>query len=88
MEAKSSDRCGHRLSSSKLLGTRAENKHSGFRAVILRYQPLANSFSYIRGQDAAVQTLMQVGCDSTTSSEGRREWRKINSDLMTFSPGF
>lgn len=55
-----SDRCEHRLSSSKLLRTEAENKHLGFRDDIPRYQPLANSSSYIRGQDAAAEALMQA----------------------------
>lgn len=49
------DRCEHRLGSSKLLRTEAENKHSGFGDDIPRYQPLANPSCYIRGQDTVVQ---------------------------------
>lgn len=55
------DRCECRLSSSKLLRTEAENKHLGFRDDIPRYQPLANSCSYIRGQDTAVPSGSDAG---------------------------
>lgn len=64
------DRCERPLSSSELLRTEAQNKHLGFRDDIPRYQPLANSSTYIRGQDAAVPALEQVG---STSSEERKE---------------
>lgn len=67
-----SDRCERQFSSSKLLRTEAENKHLGFRDDIPRYQPLANSSSYIRGQDTAVPALMQVGCRSSTGTEDER----------------
>lgn len=67
---RASDRCERPLSSSKLLRTEAQNKHSGFRDDIPRYQPLANSSTYIRGQDAAVPALKQVG--SASSEEGRK----------------
>lgn len=73
-----SGRCERRLSSSKLLGTEAQNKHLGFRDDILRYQPLANSSTYIRGQDAAVPALKQVG---STSSEGRKKINTRSSPL-------
>lgn len=66
------DRCACQFSSSKLLRTEAENKHLGFRDDIPRYQPLANSSSYIRGQDTAVPALRQVGCQSGTGTEDER----------------
>lgn len=71
------DRCERRLSSSKLLRTEAENKHFGFRDDIPRYQPLANSSSYIRGQHTAVPALMQVGPWQQLQLGGKR--RKINT---------
>lgn len=85
MGAESSDRCECQLSSSKLLGTEAENKDLDFRGDILHYQPLSSSSSYIRGQDTVEMALIQVGCDSSTGSEGRRKWRKTNRDPMTFN---
>lgn len=69
-----SDRCECLFSSSKLLRTEAENKHLGFRDDIPRYQPLANSSTYIRGQDTAVFRLwcrLAVGAAQRTRGETR-----------------
>lgn len=69
-----SDRCERQFSSSKLLRTEAENKHLGFRDDIPRYQPLANSSTYIRGQDTAVFRLwcrLAVGAAQRTRGETR-----------------
>lgn len=82
------DRCECQFSSSKLLRTEAENKHLGFRDDIPRYQPLANSSTYIRGQDTAVFQLwcrLAVRAAQRTRGERRevnmrsRPWKLISA---------
>lgn len=69
------DRCELPLSASKLLRTEAENKHLGFRNDIPHNQYLTGSFSYIRGRDTAVSSLMPAACYRGTSSDKRQVTR-------------